>query len=246
MSSSPTRPSSTEPNPPPAALRARLDAPGPKRLLALDGGGIRGLITLGYLRRIESELRRRYGRPDLVLADYFDLVGGTSTGSMIATAVALGWTVDQVHELYMGLARDVFKPRRSVMGPLARLVGAKFDERAAGTGASRTSRRGAPRLRTPADGTGRGRQASRYGLGLAPDQPPRQPVLRYEPAPEALGDPSGFIGRAHLLCPPTTRKLGQRSERDVRRRRRQHAREPGAATVHGCQFGGLRTRLAHG
>lgn len=114
---------------PPKELAERLSRPGPKRVLALDGGGIRGLISLGYLRVLEDTLRARSGRPDLVLADYFDLVGGTSTGSIIATAISLGWTVDQLHGLYMDLARDVFKPRRSVMGPLTRLVGAKFDER---------------------------------------------------------------------------------------------------------------------
>ena len=34
-------------------LQERLSAPGPKRILALDGGGIRGALTLGYLERIE-------------------------------------------------------------------------------------------------------------------------------------------------------------------------------------------------
>lgn len=115
--------------PGPSALADRLAAPGPKRVLSLDGGGIRGLITLGYLQRLETFLRERTGRPDYVLADYFDLMGGTSTGSIIATCLALGWPVERVLGLYRTLAADVFQPRRSLLGPLARLVGSKFDER---------------------------------------------------------------------------------------------------------------------
>ena len=50
---------------------------GPKRILTLDGGGIRGALTLGFLKRIEDILRRRVGDdPDFRLCDYFDLIGG--------------------------------------------------------------------------------------------------------------------------------------------------------------------------
>lgn len=113
-----------------SALRARLGEPGPKRLLALDGGGIRGLITLGYLERIEALLREQHGAPDLVLSDYFDLIGGTSTGSVIASALAMGWPVGRLREMYRTLGREAFKPKRSLLGPFGRVLGAKFDERA--------------------------------------------------------------------------------------------------------------------
>ncbi|MBI3439668.1 MAG: patatin-like phospholipase family protein, partial [Proteobacteria bacterium] len=67
-------------------LRARFRQPGPKRILALDGGGARGLLTLGVLQKLEDELGRRSGKPGTFrLAHYFDLIGGTSTGSIIAT-----------------------------------------------------------------------------------------------------------------------------------------------------------------
>lgn len=115
--------------PPPTHLIERLSAPGPKRILSLDGGGIRGLITLGFLSRLEELLRQRSGNPEMVLSDYFDLIGGTSTGALIAASLSLGWPVEKVVGLYHGLARDVFRPRRSLLGPLARLVGSKFDEK---------------------------------------------------------------------------------------------------------------------
>lgn len=86
----------------------RLTAPGPKRILALDGGGIRGAITLGYLERIESLLRARHQRPDLRLCDYFDLIGGTSTGSIIAAALALGMEAREIKRIYLDLGGKVF------------------------------------------------------------------------------------------------------------------------------------------
>lgn len=81
----------------------------PKRILALDGGGIRGILTLEYLEAIETMLRQRSRRPDLVLSDYFDLIGGTSTGSIIAAALACGFTVAQLKNLYRNIGATVFK-----------------------------------------------------------------------------------------------------------------------------------------
>jgi hypothetical protein len=109
-------------------LLARLKKPGPKRLLALDGGGIRGLISLGYLARIEHLLRQRYRDETLVLSDYFDLIGGTSTGAIIASLLALGHSVEQVKELYFSQGHAAFQPLRSWMGPFGRVLSAKFDE----------------------------------------------------------------------------------------------------------------------
>jgi len=86
-------------------LIERLTAPGPKRILALDGGGVRGLVTLGFLERIERLLRERHGRRDYRLSDYFDLIGGTSVGSSIAAGLALGMTVAELR----GPAVDMLK-----------------------------------------------------------------------------------------------------------------------------------------
>jgi patatin-like phospholipase/acyl hydrolase len=80
----------------------------PKRILALDGGGIRGALTLGYLKQIETLLREKHGNPNLLLCDYFDLIGGTSTGSIIAAALAVGKSVDEIQELYFELGGKIF------------------------------------------------------------------------------------------------------------------------------------------
>ena len=89
-------------------LLERLTAAGPKRILALDGGGIRGALTLGYLERIEAILRQRHRRPDLRLCEYFDLIGGTSTGAIIAAALAIGLDAAQIREMYLTLGGRVF------------------------------------------------------------------------------------------------------------------------------------------
>lgn len=80
--------------------KQRLEAPGKKRLLALDGGGIRGALTIEVLAAIEALLRKEYSRDDLVLADYFDYIGGTSTGAILAASLALGMSTARLRDFY--------------------------------------------------------------------------------------------------------------------------------------------------
>ena len=81
---------------------------GPKRILALDGGGIRGILTLQYLQVIETLVKKRFGEETL-LCDYFDLIGGTSTGSIIAAGLACGMTVGALQDLYKTIGASVFQ-----------------------------------------------------------------------------------------------------------------------------------------
>ena len=75
---------------------------GPRKLLALDGGGIRGTITLEILAKLESSLQEKLqAGPGFVLADYFDYVAGTSTGAIIATCLSLGMRVADVRQFYL-------------------------------------------------------------------------------------------------------------------------------------------------
>lgn len=82
---------------------------GPKRILALDGGGLRGILTLGYLARLETLLQARHDDPALRLADYFDLIAGTSTGAIIGAGLARGMAVGELAELYCELGNKVFR-----------------------------------------------------------------------------------------------------------------------------------------
>jgi patatin-like phospholipase/acyl hydrolase len=94
-------------------LQEKLTKKGPRKLLALDGGGIRGLITIEILARVEEILRQKTnGGPSFVLADYFDYVAGTSTGAIIATCISLGWPVAKIREFYLESGPHMFHPAR--------------------------------------------------------------------------------------------------------------------------------------
>ncbi len=97
------------PNPPDHPVSQRLLSAGPKRILALDGGGIRGAITLGFLLEIETHLRRRHNNDQLVLRDYFDMIGGTSTGSIIAASLAIGMQVADILQAYGEMGDEIFE-----------------------------------------------------------------------------------------------------------------------------------------
>jgi len=86
-----------------------LDKKGPRKLLALDGGGIHGMISIEILARIEDLLRAELGRDDrFVLADYFDYIAGTSTGAIVAAALSIGLKVDQIRAFYLNQGRRMF------------------------------------------------------------------------------------------------------------------------------------------
>ncbi|MHB8743682.1 MAG: patatin-like phospholipase family protein [Sulfuricaulis sp.] len=70
------------------------DDPKTCRILSLDGGGAKGFYTLGVLNQLEALLGRK------LLCEQFDLIFGTSTGAIIASLLALGKTVAEVHTLY--------------------------------------------------------------------------------------------------------------------------------------------------
>lgn len=76
------------------------------RILSLDGGGIRGLMTAIRLKRLEDEL----GKP---LHQHFDLIAGTSTGAILACGISKGIDVDRIIELYVDRGREVFPARAS-------------------------------------------------------------------------------------------------------------------------------------
>lgn len=115
-----------------ATLLDRLTTPGPKKILSLDGGGIRGALSLGYLKKIETLLREKEGKPNLVLSDYFDLIGGTSTGAIIATLLALGKSVDDITTMYLELGGEIFAEKRNWWNPLEtfKFFKAEFGEKA--------------------------------------------------------------------------------------------------------------------
>jgi hypothetical protein len=88
-------------------LPERFQQDRPRRMLALDGGGIRGLATLGILEQLENLVRERTG---LKLGDYFDYIAGTSTGAIIAAGLSRGMTVADLVEFYRSCGKQMFEP----------------------------------------------------------------------------------------------------------------------------------------
>jgi uncharacterized protein len=92
------------------SLEQHFRAGGPKRILSIDGGGLRGVLALAILARVERILKERHGGSgDFRLSQYFDLMAGTSTGAVIAACLALGMTVEEVGGHYFKLGRNIFQ-----------------------------------------------------------------------------------------------------------------------------------------
>jgi uncharacterized protein len=89
-------------------LIEKIQQRAPKKLLAIDGGGIRGVLSLKVLQRIESLLKEQSGRLDFKLADYFDYIAGTSTGGIIAAGLSIGLSVSEIMEFYERAGEQMF------------------------------------------------------------------------------------------------------------------------------------------
>jgi patatin-like phospholipase/acyl hydrolase len=115
-------------------ILARMRKPGPKKILACDGGGIRGLISVEILARLEAHLRKHSGQPNLLLGDYFDFICGTSTGGIIASCLSCGMDMDTIRNFYLVHGKSMFERARWFLQlhqkyeaePLARILRKAF------------------------------------------------------------------------------------------------------------------------
>src|SRR5262245_11408982 len=77
----------------------------PFRILALSGGGVRGIFQASYVRKLASSLA------PTPLKDHFELIAGTSTGAMISVALALGIDPNRIVDFYKRDSQYVFTSR---------------------------------------------------------------------------------------------------------------------------------------
>ncbi len=87
------------------------------RILSIDGGGIRGIIPGQILVHLEKKLQEMDNNPSAKLADYFDMIAGTSTGGIL-TCIYLcpdkagskkpRFTASEAVSLYMDRGDDIF------------------------------------------------------------------------------------------------------------------------------------------
>jgi uncharacterized protein len=91
------------------------------RILALDGGGIKGAFSAAVLQQFETQL----GRPIL---DHFELMVGTSTGGITALALACGLKASRIITLYKEDGQKIFPPANTGWTGLIKSIFApKFD-----------------------------------------------------------------------------------------------------------------------
>lgn len=76
-----------------------------KKILTIDGGGIKGVFAASFLAELENMCRIKIG-------DYFDLIAGTSTGGIIAAAIALGIPAQKILQLYLENGKMIFPVHR--------------------------------------------------------------------------------------------------------------------------------------
>lgn len=80
----------------------------PYRVLSISGGGMRGLYTARYLFYLGEEAKKRLDATEIDIGKAFDMIVGTSTGAIIACALAKGTPMSLVVKLYREHGRDIF------------------------------------------------------------------------------------------------------------------------------------------
>src|ERR1700692_2978457 len=78
------------------------------QILALSGGGYRGLFTSSILAKLEQQAKRPIG-------DCFDLITGTSIGGVIALGLGLGKSAESIRKMFLDHGEEIFtrgEPRR--------------------------------------------------------------------------------------------------------------------------------------
>ncbi|WP_160198005.1 CBASS cGAMP-activated phospholipase [Senegalia massiliensis] len=95
------------------------------KVLAIDGGGIKGVFPAKYLQMIENKIGGN-------IYEHFDLIVGTSTGGIIALALSIGVSTSEIVKLYKDLGKNIFKSRlvNRVAHPITHaLLKSKYDNK---------------------------------------------------------------------------------------------------------------------
>lgn len=94
-----------------------------KKILCIDGGGIKGLFSAKILEEIEN----RMGNP---IYTYFDMISGTSTGAIIAAGLSLDIPASEICELYIKNASVIFPQTNKAFHWIKRLFFPKYNNEA--------------------------------------------------------------------------------------------------------------------
>ncbi|MEM1170523.1 MAG: patatin-like phospholipase family protein [Cyanobacteria bacterium P01_H01_bin.35] len=75
------------------------------KILCLDGGGIRGVLSAKLLQEVETTVKEKKGQE---LHEYFDLISGTSTGSILAAGVVCHMKAQDMIDIYLEEGKNIF------------------------------------------------------------------------------------------------------------------------------------------
>lgn len=84
----------------------------PIKVLALNGGGVRGLFTITVLAELESIIEKRENLENVKIGDYFDLITGTSIGGILALGLASGKSARELKQAFENNAQHIFPLKR--------------------------------------------------------------------------------------------------------------------------------------
>lgn len=92
-----------------------------RRVLSIDGGGVRGVIPASFLASVEETIGES-------VTDYFDLIVGTSTGGIIALGLGAGLDASEIRDFYLDRGPRIFPGHRAARA-VRRVATAKYDPR---------------------------------------------------------------------------------------------------------------------
>ena len=92
-----------------------------RKVLAIDGGGVRGIVPAAFLATIEAQI-------DAPIVDYFDLIVGTSTGGIIALGLGAGLSAAEIRDFYSERGPRIFRGNRLIRAA-RQWATAKYDPR---------------------------------------------------------------------------------------------------------------------
>lgn len=94
-----------------------------RKILCLDGGGVKGLFAAKILAEIESQI-------EYPICRYFDLISGTSTGAIISAGLALDIPASKICDLYVKHATKIFPQNNGIFRNMRRIYSSKYSNKA--------------------------------------------------------------------------------------------------------------------
>lgn len=163
-----------------------------QRILTLDGGGIRGLVSAIWLEALEARLHAAGKGP---LHAHFDLIAGSSTGALIAMGLAIGMPAKDITALYESFGDEVFP------GAAERLWSRVTRSFSQGLSAPRYSHKGIERVLKRVFGERTLGSASPRAMAIAYDTVTRNPLFLKSYKPEHADIPLWEVCRAATAAP---------------------------------------------